>query len=184
MISPQPKPSSLQGVLHFVQAVEAGSFSAAAARLGLTASAVGKSIARMEQRLGARLMHRSTRRVSLTSDGEAYYRACVAALGEIDAIEARLAAGQRVPSGKLRIDVPLAFGRRCLAPILFEIAASYPELVLEVGFNDRRVDLIEEGIDLAVRMGELGDSAGLVARKLFVQRWTIPAAPRPAEDSG
>lgn len=184
MASQQPKPGSLQGILPFVHAVEAGSFTLAAERLGVTASAVGKSVARTEQRLGTRLMNRSTRSVSLTSDGEAYYRACVAALAEIDAIEARLAAGQREPAGRLRLDIPLAFGRRRIAPILFEIAAQHPQLVLEVGFNDRRVDLIEEGVDLAIRMGELGDSAGLVARKLFVQRWTICAAPGYLERHG
>ncbi|TIU30037.1 MAG: LysR family transcriptional regulator, partial [Mesorhizobium sp.] len=80
---------------------------------------------------------------------------------------------RQVPSGRLRIDVPLAFGRRCVAPVLFEISKKFPDLTVEVSFNDRRVDLIEEGIDLAIRMGELDDSLSLAARRLYAQRSAI-----------
>jgi DNA-binding transcriptional LysR family regulator len=131
----------------------------------------------MERRLGVRLLNRSTRSLSLTAEGEAYFKACKAALSEIDAAQAQLAAHLGVPSGRLRIDLPLAFGRRCVAPVLFEIAAKFPELTLEASFNDRRADLIKEGLDLTVRLGELGDEAGLVARRLFVQRSTVCASP-------
>ncbi|WP_342359209.1 LysR family transcriptional regulator [Terrarubrum flagellatum] len=168
---------SLNGLHAFVQVVEAGSFTEAAARLRLTKSAVGKSVSEMERRLGVRLLNRSTRSLSLTSEGRAYYEACSRALAEIDAAQALLASRRLAPSGRLRVDLPLSFGRRCVAPVLFEIAERYPELFLEISFNDRRVDLIEEGIDLAVRMGDLEDSSALVARKLYVQSSIVVASP-------
>jgi DNA-binding transcriptional LysR family regulator len=167
---------SLQGILPFVHAVEAGSFTLAAQRLRVTTSAIGKSIAQMEQRLGVRLLNRTTRSLSLTNDGEVYYKACITALSEIDAAQALLASRRQVPSGKLRVDLPLTFGRRCVAPILFDIIKNFPDLALEISFNDRRVDLVEEGIDLAIRMGELDDSAGLIARRLYTQRSAVCAA--------
>jgi DNA-binding transcriptional LysR family regulator len=98
--------SDSQGVIPFVQVVEAGSFTLAAARLRLTTSAVGKSVAQMERRLGVRLLHRSTRSLSLTAEGAAYFKACKAALSEIDAAQAQLATHLAVPSGRLRIDLP------------------------------------------------------------------------------
>ena len=118
------EPGSLQGTLAFVQTVEAGSFTAAAQRLRITKSAVGKSVAQLEQRLGVRLLNRTTRSASLTSEGDTYYRACVRALAELDAAQATLASRRQVPSGRLRVDLPLSFGRRCVAPVLFEIAAN------------------------------------------------------------
>lgn len=178
------KPESLQGILPFAYAVEAGSFTLAGQRLGVTTSAVGKSIAQLERRLGVRLLNRSTRSLSLTSEGEAYYKACVAALAEIDAAQALLSARRQVPSGKLRVDLPVAFGRRCVAPILFQVISRHSQLALEVGFNDRRVNLIEEGVDVAVRIGGLGDSTGLIARRLFVQRSTLCATPAYLERHG
>lgn len=171
------EPGSLQGLLPFTHAVETGSFTRAAERLGITASAVGKAVALMEARLGMRLLNRTTRSLGVTSEGEAYYRACVEALTVLDIAQAQLAAHLEVPAGRLRIDLPLTFGRRCIAPILFEIAERFPNLTLDVSFTDRRVDLVPEGIDLAVRMGELDDRVGLVARQFYVQRWAVCAAP-------
>lgn len=175
---------SLQGLIPFVHAVETGSFTRAAQLLGVTASAVGKAIAAMEARLGARLLNRTTRRLGLTAEGEAYYPVCVEALAVLDAGQAQLAAHRRVPSGRLRVDLPLAFGRRCVAPILFEIADRFPQLALEISFNERRVDLVQEGVDIAIRMGELDDSSGLTARRLGVQRSLICASPAYLERRG
>lgn len=167
----------LKGILAFVHTVEAGSFTAAAGRLRVTKSAVAKSVAEAERRLGVRLFRRTTRSLSVTGEGEAYYRACVRALAEIDAAQAALAAGRQEPAGRLRIDVPLSFGRRCVAPVLFDLATRHPALEIEISFNDRRVDLVEEGFDLAVRLGELDDSAGIAARRLGTQRSVLCAAP-------
>jgi DNA-binding transcriptional LysR family regulator len=168
---------SFQGVLTFVMAARSNSFTEAAGRLGISKSAVGKSIARLEERLGVQLFHRSTRRISLTADGDAYFIACSNALEEIGAAESGLGPGAREPSGRLRVDIPVSFGRRVVAPLLFEIADKYPALQLNVTFSDHLVDPIEEGIDLLVRFGELKDTSGLVARRLARQRWAICAAP-------
>jgi len=176
--------ASLQGILAFVHAVEVGSFTGAGKRLRVTKSAVGKSIAQLEQRLGVRLLNRTTRSLSPTSEGLSYYEACVRALAEIDTAQSLLASRRLVPSGKLRVDVPLAFGRRCVAPVLFGISRRYPDLTVEISFNDRRVDLIEEGIDLAVRMGDLDDSMSLAARRIYAQRSAICAAPAYLEKHG
>jgi DNA-binding transcriptional LysR family regulator len=168
---------TLQGVLTFVVAARAQSFTEAAERLGISKSAVGKAIARLEERLGTQLFHRSTRRISLTADGEAYFAACSTGLEEISTAERGLGPGDREPSGRLRVDMPVAFGRRVGAPLLFEIAQKYPALQLNITFSDHLVDPIEEGIDLLVRFGELKDTHGLVARLLTRQRWVICAAP-------
>lgn len=178
------EPVDLQGIVAFVQAVEAGSFTGAGERLHLTKSAIGKSIARLEQRLGVRLLNRTTRSLGPTSEGVSYYEACVRALGEIEAAQSLLAARRQIPSGRLRVDVPLAFGRRCVAPVLFEISKKFPDLTVEISFNDRRVDLIEEGIDLAIRMGELDDSLSLAARRIYAQRSAICAAPAYLREHG
>lgn len=171
------RPNDLQGIVPFVQAIESGSFATAARRLRVTNSTVGKAITQMEQRLGVRLINRTTRSLSLTGEGRAYYEACVTALAQIDAAQSALASRLQAPSGRLRVDLPLAFGRRCVAPVLFDLVCRYPELELEIGFTDRRVDLVGEGIDLAVRMGELDDSAGLIARRLYTARHALVAAP-------
>ncbi|BAB49674.1 LysR family transcriptional regulator [Mesorhizobium erdmanii] len=178
------EPIDLQGIVAFVQAVEAGSFTGAGERLHVTKSAIGKSVAQLEQRLGVRLLNRTTRSLRPTSEGVSYYEACVRALAEIEAAQSLLAARRHVPSGRLRVDVPLAFGRRCVAPVLFEISRKFPELTVEISFNDRRVDLIEEGIDLAIRMGELDDSLSLAARRIYAQRSAICAAPAYLEEHG
>jgi DNA-binding transcriptional LysR family regulator len=175
---------SFQGILTFVMAARSNSFTEAAGRLGVSKSAVGKSIARLEERLGVQLFHRSTRRISLTADGDAYFIACSNALEEIGAAESGLGPGTREPSGRLRVDIPVAFGRRVVAPLLFEIADKYPALQLNMTFSDHLVDPIEEGIDLLVRFGELKDTSGLVARRLARQRWAICAAPSYLERFG
>ncbi|MCS3468947.1 DNA-binding transcriptional LysR family regulator [Pseudomonas sp. JUb42] len=168
---------SFQGVITFVMAARSTSFTEAAERLGVSKSAVGKAIARLEERLGTQLFHRTTRRISLTADGDAYFAACTSALEEIGSAESGLGPGGREPSGRLRVDMPVAFGRRVVAPLLFEIANKYPALQLNVTFSDHLVDPIEEGIDLLVRFGEIKDTSGLVARRLARQRWAICAAP-------
>ncbi len=167
----------LSGIAAFVQAVEAGSFAHAAQRMNVTRSAVGKSIARLEQRLGVRLFQRTTRSQRLTSDGEAYYERCVRALAELDAADAALDSGRREPTGRLRVSCPVLFGRRCVAPVLVALANEHPRLSLEISFSDRVVDLVDEGFDLAVRIGDLGDSDSLAARKLGMQHMGICAAP-------
>lgn len=168
----------------FVQSVESGSFALAAQRLSVTRSAVGKSVARLEKRLGVRLFVRTTRRQSLTEDGQAYYERCVRAFEEIEAGEDVLASSQRAPTGRLRISVPVLFGRHVVAPVLLRLANRYPSLTIETSFSDRVVDMVQEGYDLAIRIGTLPDSASYAARRLGAQRMGICAAPSYLKEHG
>ncbi len=168
---------TLKDIPVFVAAVEAGSFSQAAIRLHLSRSAVGKSIARLEERLGVRLFQRTTRSQSLTDNGALFYERCQRALEEIRGAESLLETGKQQVSGRLRVAMPVLFGRQCVAPLLIELAQEHPGLELEMSFSDRVVDLVEEGFDMAVRNGPLQDSSVLVARKLGEHRMVLCAAP-------
>lgn len=165
------------GIPEFIEAVEAGGFSAAAARLNLSRSAIGKTIAKLERRLNVRLFHRTTRMQSLTDEGQAFYERCRRALDEIQSGEAMLESGKREVTGRLRISMPVLFGRRCAAPLLLELARMHPKLELDLSFSDRVVDLFDEGFDLAIRNGVLRDEAGLAARKIAAHRMTLCASP-------
>lgn len=169
--------SHLQGISAFVHAVETGSFTAAAARMGVSKSATGKSVARLEERLGTRLLDRTTRSLNLTAEGQAYYQSCLKILEELNAAETLLASQKRVVSGTLRINLPISFGRLCVMPVLKEVANANPDLNLDISFTDRQVDLVEEGIDLVVRLGDPGDHASLIGRRIGTQRSIICAAP-------
>jgi DNA-binding transcriptional LysR family regulator len=138
----------------------------------------------MEGRLGVKLFHRTTRRLSLTTDGQAYYAVCAAALDQIGEAESNLGTRLAEPAGRLRVDMPAAFGRRVVLPMLLEIAERYPALELTLTFTDRVIDLVEEGVDLAIRFGPLQDSSDLVARKLTSHRWVICATPAYLERCG
>lgn len=167
----------LTGITVFVAAGRAGSFTAAAERLGLTKSAVGKSIARLEARLGVRLFHRTSRLTRLTADGEAYLSVCTAAIDEISAAQGALSSAGKVLSGRLRIDMPVSFGRRVMLPLLAEIAHEHPALHLSLTFTEATSDILREDIDLAVRFGSLKDSDHLVARHLLDSPRVIVASP-------
>ena len=168
---------TLKDIPVFVAAVEAGSFAQAATRLHLSRSAVGKSIARLEGRLGVRLFQRTTRSQSLTDNGALFYKRCLRALEEIRGAESLLETGKQQVSGRLRVAMPVLFGRQCVAPLLIELAQEHPRLELEMSFSDRVVDLVEEGFDMAVRNGTLQDSSMLVARRLGEHRMVLCAAP-------
>lgn len=165
------------GIREFVLAVDQGSFTAAAALLGVSGSAVGKSISRLEARLGAQLLHRTTRRIDLTNEGEAYLLSCRRIIEELDQTEAFLATGRSEPRGRLRIDLPTTFGRRHIIPPLLALAARHDKLDLSFTLRDQAADMVVEGIDLAVRIGTLGDYPDLIARRLGEQHMVICAAP-------
>ncbi|MGK5078709.1 LysR substrate-binding domain-containing protein [Janthinobacterium sp. HLX7-2] len=168
---------SLSGIATFVAAARASSFTEAGERLGISKSAVGKAVSRLEERLGVKLFHRTTRRLSLTADGEAYFAVCAQALEEISEAEGNLGNRLMEPAGRLRVDMPAAFGRSVMMPILLEVGKAYPALQLTLTFTDHVIDLVEEGVDLAIRFGSLEDSSDLVARKLTSHRWVICATP-------
>lgn len=165
------------GIREFMLTIDQGSLTAAAARLGLTGSAVGKSISRLEARLGVQLLHRTTRRIDLTNEGEAYLVSCRRIMEELDQTESFLATGHREPIGRLRIDLPTTFGRRHIVPPLLDLAARHERLDLSFTLRDQAVDMVSEGIDMAVRIGTLGDSPDLIARRLGEQHMVICASP-------
>jgi DNA-binding transcriptional LysR family regulator len=174
----------LNGVIAFVHSAEALSFTAAAAKLGITKSAVGKSVTKLEERLGIKLLHRSTRSLSLTPDGEAYFASLRHALGEIEAAETTLLSKSQAISGRLRIDSPAAFGRQILMPLLLDFSRRYSGLTLSLSFTDKIVDPVEEGVDLTVRFGETRDCTGLISKKLTEQPSVVVAAPSYLETRG
>jgi DNA-binding transcriptional LysR family regulator len=145
---------------------------------------VGKSVSRLEARLGVQLLHRTTRRLDLTTEGEAYLASCRRILDELDETEALLSTGHRQPIGRLRVDLPTTFGRRHIVPTLLHLAQRHARLDLSVTLRDRAVDMVSEGIDLAVRIGRLDDYPDLIARKLGEQRLVICAAPAYLERRG
>jgi len=168
----------------FVKAVDLGSFAAAAAALDLSGPMVGKHIRFLEERLGVRLINRTTRRQSLTDFGRTYYERCRVVLAEAEAADALAADHLSEPRGKLRVTMPVHFGRRCVSPILLELARHYPTLELELSFSDRFADLAEDGYDLAIRTGYLDNKTGVVARRVARQRMIVCASPAYLERHG
>ncbi len=146
----------LNAIPVFVTVVESGNFASAAAILHVTRSAVGKTIARLEARLGVALFQRTTRRQLLTEEGEQFYLQCREALERIREAEETLQRGKDEVQGRLRVSLPVLFGQRCVAPLLFRLSQRYPLLKLELHYSDRQVNLLEEGFDLAVRIGSPG----------------------------
>ncbi|EPG38416.1 hypothetical protein F907_00997 [Acinetobacter colistiniresistens] len=175
--------TELNTISIFVTVVEAGSFSNAAEQLHLTRSAVSKSIARLEERLGVTLFKRTTRTLSLTTEGALFYEHSHRALAEIHTAESLLDQGKINATGLLRISAPVLFGQLYVAPLMVELAQQHPDLQIELSLNDRTIDLVEDGFDLAIRIGTLPDSHHLVARKLGDHRMLLCATPQYLERS-
>ncbi|UQS17546.1 LysR family transcriptional regulator [Pseudomonas sp. HS6] len=165
------------GIPEFTLAAQHRSFTAAALQLGVTSSAVGKSVTRLEKRLGIKLLHRTTRKLSLTHEGEVYLASCLRVMDELRGVEDRFHLGVAEPKGRLRVDLPAAFGRRHVAPLLIGLARQFSQLDMTLTFGERTVDMISEGIDLAVRIGDLKNDPELVARRLGEQHLVVCAAP-------
>src|SRR4051812_11032083 len=164
------------GVVPFVTAAEAQSFRVAARKLGLTPSAVSKAITRLEARLGLRLLQRSSRKVSLTEEGEAFLRGCQEAVLSVRSAEERVLQVQRAPRGRLTVSLPLLLGKLVVLPALRRFCERYPELSVHASLTDRVVSLADENVDAVVRVGSLSDSRAS-ARKLRDVRWVTVAAP-------
>lgn len=160
-----------------IEAVDRGSFSAAGRRLGLSPSAVSKLVTRLEERLGTRLLVRSTRAIMLTAEGEAYVARARRILGEIDEAERFIAAGAAAaPRGRLRVSSTVGFGERCVVPRVPEFLALYPEVQLDLSLTDEVIDLVAERADVGLRAGPMRDSS-LKARKMLESRRVIVASP-------
>ena len=159
----------------FVRVVELGGFSSAARAFGMTPSAVSRLVARLEQRLGARLLNRSTRKLLLSAEGCAYYERATTILADLDEAE-RIAAAGEMPAGRIRLNTSASFGTHVLAPVLPEFLARHPKVSIDIVETDAVVDLLQERTDIAVRAGPLKSST-LVARKLGAASMLIVAAP-------
>jgi LysR family transcriptional regulator, transcriptional activator for dmlA len=169
--------ADLQDMDLFVRAVAAGSLSAAGRELGLSPAVASKRLARLEAQLGARLLQRSSRRLSLTDDGALYLERCQAILAEVAEAEDLLGGGDTHVRGTLRVSATSALGRRWVGPLAAAFAAKHPEVAVHLSLSDRLVDLVEDGIDCAVRVGPLADDR-VIARKLADNRRVVCATPR------
>jgi DNA-binding transcriptional LysR family regulator len=165
---------SLGSLNAFVQAAEARSFTVAGRKLGVSSSAIGKAVARLEERLAVRLFHRSTRTITLTPEGALFLERCRRIFCEIEAAELELAQTQGAPRGKLRVSMPLA--GMLMMPTLSAFMRAYPDIELDLDFSDRLVDVIDEGFDGVVRAGEVSDSR-LMARTLGTFRLMLVGSP-------
>lgn len=170
-------PASIDEIRAFVAAVDAGSFSGAGQSIGLTRSAVGKAVARTEARLGVRLLNRTTRALSLTNDGQLYYDHCKRVLQLLEETDAIIGQNHATPSGLLRLTVPDAFGRLHVMPLLHSYMAQWPDLRVDVSFSDRVEDLVQDGYDLAVRIGAGSPDSRLISRVVAQHVGVFCAAP-------
>ncbi|WP_248752819.1 LysR substrate-binding domain-containing protein [Pseudomonas sp. MWU15-20650] len=173
---------NLSGVIAFVNTAQALSFVGAARVMGISASAVGKNVAKLEASLNVRLLHRSTRKVALTAEGQLFYERCRKILDDLQDARAMLSHAMQAPRGKLRVSLP-TIGYRFLFPHLPAFRKAYPEIELELDFNDHLVDVIEEGFDVVIRSGGLADST-LMARRLGPFRFVLCASPDYLRDNG
>ncbi|MHB9326078.1 LysR family transcriptional regulator [Phytobacter ursingii] len=168
----------LKDIVPFVASIEGGSFAAAAERLHVTGSAISKSVSRLEARLGSTLLERTTRRLKLTDAGHAYYQTCIRIMEELAEAESVLAAQRSIPSGRLRLAVPNTYGRLCVMPRLITFCQHHPEIDISMTFSDRFIDLFDEGIDVAVRIGKTAVMpASLGYRQLGREKMVFCASP-------
>jgi DNA-binding transcriptional LysR family regulator len=175
---------SLNEIVIFMAVADARSFARGGRAMGLTGSAASKAVARLEARLGIRLLHRTSRAVSLTSEGERFHESGRRILDAVDEAEAGIAATDGKPRGLLRLSVPDAFGRRVIMPLISGYLDDWPEVRADIEFSDRPVDLVEEGFDLAIRIGGQGAPAGFISRVIAEYPVWFCASPAYLERRG
>jgi DNA-binding transcriptional LysR family regulator len=166
----------LQPLLAFAETAKRGNFAAASREIGCTPSTLAKAVARLETQLGVRLFHRTTRQVELTDDGRRLFARCQRVLAELDLLQEEASGTRGEPAGTLRIHMPVTFGRLVMLPMLAQLSQQYPRLSIDARFSDVYVDLVKEGVDVAIRTGALRDSS-LVARPFGSQELLLFAAP-------
>jgi DNA-binding transcriptional LysR family regulator len=171
------EPYRFGDIAAFVAAVKSGSFTAAATSLGLTRSAVGKSIVRLEAQLGVRLLNRTTRKLSLTDEGAVVYDRWRQILEELEDVDATMALRRSQPTGTLKLMTPPSFGQRHIMPVINAYLKQWPDLRAELWFTDRSVDLVEEGFDLAIRIGAPKEDSVILTRTIAWQQFMVCASP-------
>ncbi len=167
----------LTAMVVFAQVVEAASFSGAARRLGISKSSVSKHVAQLEDRLGAQLLHRTTRRLSLTEAGRAFYERCAQIVREVEEAELEVGRSHAAPQGLLKVNAPMSFGQLRLAPVLAEFLARHPRVRVEMTLDDRVVNTIEGGFDVTIRVAPALADSSLIARRLAPNRVVVCGAP-------
>jgi DNA-binding transcriptional LysR family regulator len=165
-----------QAIVAFAKVVETGSFARAADRLDVSVSAVSRQVAELEAHLGVRLLNRTTRRLSLTEPGQAFHERCVQLLADLEEAEEAVTASAVVPRGTLRITASISFGAGYLAPAIAEFQRQHPQVRFDIELSDRAVDLVDERIDLAIRIGDIGSQA-LIGRRIGIAQMVCCAAP-------
>ncbi len=166
---------TLNGMKTFVAAVETGSFTAAADRVGISKKLVSKYVAQLEDRLGVRLLHRTTRKLNLTEAGHRYYARCADLIDDFNALEATVREQDADLNGTLRIAAPSSFGEMYILPLICQFRDKHPDLIINLHLNDRYVDLVDEGFDLAIRIGDLADSSLISRRLTKTELWAVAA---------
>jgi len=173
----------LQPLLAFSETAKHGGFAAAARALGTDPSTLAKAVGRLEASLGLRLFHRTTRQVRLTGDGEHLFERCQRVLAELDELQTAAAGNRAQVSGALRVNMPIVYGRKVILPVLAQLVQKHPGLALDVRLTDAYVDLVRDGIDVAIRAGALSDSS-LVATRIDSQQLILVAAPQYLQAHG
>ncbi|MCA2411641.1 LysR family transcriptional regulator [Rhizobium leguminosarum bv. viciae 248] len=176
--------TNLNDILIFMAVVDAGSFIAGGQAMGLSRSAAGKAVTRLEDRLGARLLNRTTRTLSLTDEGRMFYERGLQILVSVDEAEASVAGQNSTPRGVLRLTVPDAFGRLVVLPLLEKYLRAWPDIQVEVSFTDRLADIVEEGFDLAIRVGATATDTRLVSRVIATYKARLCASPSYLAERG
>lgn len=168
--------SDWSGVSEFVAVAETESFTAAAKRLGISTAQVSRQVSALEERLSAKLFYRTTRKVSVTEVGRIYYQHCRQVMDGLADAERAITNLQSTPKGKLKITAPITYGERSVAPLVNDFVTQYPELEVQLVLSNQQIDLIDEGFDLAIRLGQLGDSS-MIGKRLATRKQYVCASP-------
>ncbi|MBB6520718.1 LysR substrate-binding domain-containing protein [Pseudoteredinibacter isoporae] len=172
-----------EGITEFVQVAETESFTQASQKLGISTAQVSRQVSALEKRLNVKLLYRTTRKVSLTQEGNTFYQHCRALLDGLDAAENAVSQLRELPRGKIKLTAPATYGERILAPVLNNFLIQYPDIEINAYFTNRQIDLVEEGYDIAIRLGKLEDSA-LIAKRLGDRSNYLCASPSYLERHG
>lgn len=165
-----------EGICEFVAVAEQESFTCAATRMGISTAQVSRQVSQLEKRLGIKLFYRTTRKVTLTQEGIVHYKNCRHVLDNLEEAERALVQQQQSPKGKIRVSLPVSYGEAFILPLLNDFLLMYKEVELDISLSNRQVNLVEEGYDLAIRLGRLSDSS-MMARKLSSRRFYVCASP-------
>jgi DNA-binding transcriptional LysR family regulator len=182
--SPQSKSNLLDGISVFVQVVQSKSFVNAAKKMNHSTSYISKEVSKLEYRLGVRLLHRTTRTLSLTSEGEVYYRQCQQIIEDALQVESNISGRQQIPQGRLKLSCPVGIGVSRIRPIIAEFIAMYPKITLDIDLNDHKVDLISDGFDIVIRAAVQLEDSSLISRRFMNSTSLTLASPEYLKSHG